>query len=188
LGPATRSMRLQGIVESVSARRRRQRGVAAYKAGLASAAGLIAGASAGTAFEPPLLCAALGSAVGSNLSRTEPRTSCPGVAAARFFPPLPGMARWDAATRDLFTRELRTVCPNAATRFVHHDDLRQPHSNIFADNTPGVAGAASPWFAGAAQSYSTKPSVRNVEQQTHGVNHITEPSVVHSTKIVEDVA
>ena len=58
----------------------------------------------------------------------------------------------------------------------------------FVDNTPGVAGAASPWFAGAAQSYSTKPSVRNVEQQTHGVNHITEPSVVHSTKIVEDVA
>ena len=56
------------------------------------------------------------------------------------------------------------------------------------EKTPGVAGAASPWLAGATQSYSTKPSVRNAEQQTHGVNHITEPSVGHSTKIVEDVA
>ena len=181
-------MRLQGIVESVSARRRRQRVVAAYKAGLASAAGRNAGASAGTVFEPPQLGAALDTAVGSKLSRTEPRTSCPGVAAALFGPPLTGMSRRDAACRDHFTRELRKVCPNAATRFVQDGDLMQPHADFLVADTPGVAGAASPCVVGAAQSYNTKPSVRNAEQQTHGVHHITDRMVVHSTKIVEDVA
>ena len=179
---------MQAIVESVSARRRRQRVAAAFKAGLASAAGLVAGALASSVFEPPQFVGALGGTIDNNMRRNEPRQVSCGVAAARLNPHLPGMTGWDDVSRDQFARTLREVCPNAATRFVHEDDPLWPHFNNFVAYTPGAAGAASPWLAGAAPNYTAQPAVRDAEQQTHGVNHITEPTVVHSTKIVEDVA
>ena len=73
---------LQGILESVSARRRRQGVAAAFKAGLASAAGLIAGASASSVFEPLQFVAALGGTIGNDMSRKEPRHVSRVVAAA----------------------------------------------------------------------------------------------------------
>ena len=124
------------------------------------------------------------------------------AAAARPSPHTATRVGW----RELFCREVRKVCPEADIRFVQERNVTLTHSTNrvvsiagkagtaglslagAAQNAAGEAGAAGLLLAGAAHNSNCLGSGRDPDQQCLGVNQVSARLNCHLSQIIEELA
>ena len=124
------------------------------------------------------------------------------AAAARPSPHTATRVGW----RELFCREVRKVCPEADIRFVQGRNVTLTHSTNrvvsiagkagtagsslagAAQNAAGEAGAAGLLLSGAAPNSICLGSGRDPDQQFLGVNQVSARLNCHQSQIIEELA